>query len=377
MRRLLDAAMEVFATRGYHAARVDDIVRAARTSHGTFYLYFANKEDLLRALAAEAGEVVTALDTGLGPVGPDDSGWWELRRWMEQFSTAWRRYAPVLRAWTDVVVTDVQLAEQAHIAAGGVMATLADRMEKAGPLPGIDPPTAAEAVIAMVDRFHYLRQFSEEPIDAAALDTLTTIVHRGLFGGGDPPVAGRSRTKRPASRAATTGRPGGTTTRRRTTPTATPPTSSTGATPSRSATRTPTTARTPTKTRTRTAARTSTATRTPTTSASTPGRAAAAARAGASAPTDASVRAATTARSAPTLEDPAARGRAAQSPAAHGPAATDELDRPAGRPAGRPATTGRGPSSSSPPPEPSRRSTAARRTSSTRPRRAPGPGRGT
>ena len=27
---------------------VDDIVRAARTSHGTFYLYFANKEDLLR-----------------------------------------------------------------------------------------------------------------------------------------------------------------------------------------------------------------------------------------------------------------------------------------------------------------------------------------
>jgi AcrR family transcriptional regulator len=49
MKRLLDAGMRVCAERGYHVARVDDIVRAARTSHGMFSLYFANKEDLLCA----------------------------------------------------------------------------------------------------------------------------------------------------------------------------------------------------------------------------------------------------------------------------------------------------------------------------------------
>ncbi len=49
MKRLLDAGMHVFAERGYHAARVDDIVRAARTSHGTVSLYFANKEALCTA----------------------------------------------------------------------------------------------------------------------------------------------------------------------------------------------------------------------------------------------------------------------------------------------------------------------------------------
>jgi len=187
MRKLLDAAMVVFSRRGYHAARVDDIVKVARTSHGTFYLYFSNKEDLLGALVTEAGEVVASLDAGLGPVGPGPDGWLELREWMEEFSSAWRRYAPVLRAWSDLVMSDADLSEQAQSATSGVASTLARRIEEAGPSPGIDPHAAAEAVIAMVDRFHYLREFAGEPIDASAIDTLTTMVHRALFGGGDPP----------------------------------------------------------------------------------------------------------------------------------------------------------------------------------------------
>ena len=44
MRKLRDAAMTVFEKRGYHAARVDDIVKVAKTSHGTFYLYFATRK---------------------------------------------------------------------------------------------------------------------------------------------------------------------------------------------------------------------------------------------------------------------------------------------------------------------------------------------
>ncbi|MHB8506901.1 MAG: TetR/AcrR family transcriptional regulator [Acidimicrobiales bacterium] len=191
MRKLLDAAMVVFARRGYHAARVDDIVKLARTSHGTFYLYFSNKEDLLRALVGEAGEVVAALDSALGAVGPDADGWLELREWMERFSDAWQRYAPVLRAWTDLVMSDTELTAQGHAAAGGVASTLADRIAEAGPQRGIDPDAAAEAVVAMVDRFHQLRQFAGKPVDAVALDTLTTMVHRALFGGGDPPRPGR------------------------------------------------------------------------------------------------------------------------------------------------------------------------------------------
>ena len=56
MRKLLDAGVEIFAQRGFHAARVDDIVKLAKTSHGTFYLYFSNKEELFRALAQEVAK---------------------------------------------------------------------------------------------------------------------------------------------------------------------------------------------------------------------------------------------------------------------------------------------------------------------------------
>src|SRR6476646_148098 len=66
--RLLDAGLDVFADRGYHAARVDDIVRVAETSHGTFYLYFANKEELLRDLATvcatDLRQAAGALESG-------------------------------------------------------------------------------------------------------------------------------------------------------------------------------------------------------------------------------------------------------------------------------------------------------------------------
>src|SRR5271169_3160927 len=54
VRRLLEAGMVEFENRGFHGVRVDDVVRRAGISHGTFYLYFSNKEDLFKALLKDA-----------------------------------------------------------------------------------------------------------------------------------------------------------------------------------------------------------------------------------------------------------------------------------------------------------------------------------
>ncbi len=55
------AGLQVLGERGYQATRVDDVVRVADTSHGTFYLYFENKDALFRALAHTAADEMAAL----------------------------------------------------------------------------------------------------------------------------------------------------------------------------------------------------------------------------------------------------------------------------------------------------------------------------
>src|SRR5262245_47623636 len=52
-RRILEAAVRVFARKGYYGARVSEIARKAGVADGTIYLYFKNKEDVLVALFDE------------------------------------------------------------------------------------------------------------------------------------------------------------------------------------------------------------------------------------------------------------------------------------------------------------------------------------
>jgi AcrR family transcriptional regulator len=51
--RILEAALEVFARKGYHRALVDDIVRASGTSKGAVYHHFPTKEAVFLALVDE------------------------------------------------------------------------------------------------------------------------------------------------------------------------------------------------------------------------------------------------------------------------------------------------------------------------------------
>ena len=51
---LLAAALELFVDKGYANTRLDDVAARAGVSKGTLYLYFANKEDLFKAVVRES-----------------------------------------------------------------------------------------------------------------------------------------------------------------------------------------------------------------------------------------------------------------------------------------------------------------------------------
>jgi len=180
MRKLLDAGMRVFAERGFHAARVDDIVRAARTSHGTFYLYFANKEELLRALAIQCAEEMGALAGGLGAVTSDEAGAVELRRFLETFFSTYARFGPVLRAWMEGNIEDRETSQLGVVAFTDIATAFGMRMRETGAAG--DPATVA-ALMALLERFAYFMVSRQLEFDTDELfDTVTRVVHRGFFG---------------------------------------------------------------------------------------------------------------------------------------------------------------------------------------------------
>jgi AcrR family transcriptional regulator len=51
---ILESALSAFADKGFAAARLDDIARAAGVAKGTLYLHFETKEDLFRAVVRNA-----------------------------------------------------------------------------------------------------------------------------------------------------------------------------------------------------------------------------------------------------------------------------------------------------------------------------------
>jgi TetR/AcrR family fatty acid metabolism transcriptional regulator len=56
--RITEAAIAVFAEKGYRSSRVSDVAQAAGVADGTIYLYFKNKEDLLLSIFEEKMELL-------------------------------------------------------------------------------------------------------------------------------------------------------------------------------------------------------------------------------------------------------------------------------------------------------------------------------
>jgi AcrR family transcriptional regulator len=64
--QILVHARDVFSKRGYHAAKIDDIVAAAGVARGTFYLYFEDKraifEEIVDRVLARIGMAILRVD---------------------------------------------------------------------------------------------------------------------------------------------------------------------------------------------------------------------------------------------------------------------------------------------------------------------------
>ncbi len=181
MQKLLDAGATVFARKGYHAARVDDIVKVAKTSHGTFYLYFSNKEDLFAALVGEVADRLETLTESLEPIGPDEEGMATLRTWIAEFCALYSSHGSVIRTWTEAESDDSEAGQIAADVLTTIASSFAAHIE--GAPDDIDTEVAAMALVAMVERFNYFGATGQIGTNSdEVVDTLAELAHGALFG---------------------------------------------------------------------------------------------------------------------------------------------------------------------------------------------------
>jgi TetR/AcrR family transcriptional regulator, fatty acid metabolism regulator protein len=109
-RILLDAAVRVFARRGYHAARVGDIAEEAGVAHGLLYHYFKSKEEVLETIFNETwSELLAAVEDVEASGDPEHV---QLRHVAAILLRSWRRQPDLVRVLVLEVTRSAQLGRR-------------------------------------------------------------------------------------------------------------------------------------------------------------------------------------------------------------------------------------------------------------------------
>ncbi|MGC9960663.1 MAG: TetR/AcrR family transcriptional regulator [Acidimicrobiales bacterium] len=108
--RLLDAAEAELCAHGYHGARMAHIAKAAGVAHGTLYVYFRDRDDLLAALQVDVDAELRAALLSMPAVTAGDAGFDDLRTWAESVCAVFQRHGCVLQALAEALNEDDQSA---------------------------------------------------------------------------------------------------------------------------------------------------------------------------------------------------------------------------------------------------------------------------
>ncbi|MGZ4583772.1 MAG: TetR/AcrR family transcriptional regulator [Mycobacterium sp.] len=184
------AARKLFAERGFHGTTLADITSAAGRSSAVFYRYFADKEDLLAALAESFLHDVVE-PSGLSvqlPDSPDDdafftsvvTGYWNMFKQnigimiaVAQLAATQQRFAAVQnefrRFGMDIVAASVRRAQQQGYGTE------------------LDPQHIAAAIALLFENFTTVfvgtTSLGLDIGDEDAIKTLSTIWKKTLYGG--------------------------------------------------------------------------------------------------------------------------------------------------------------------------------------------------
>ncbi|SNS42189.1 transcriptional regulator, TetR family [Noviherbaspirillum humi] len=188
---LLAAALDLFVERGYAATRLDDVAARAGVSKGTLYLYFANKEELFKAMIREnmlpvLGEAESAIEHFEGHSAilfrEIVLGWWErigntpLSGITKLMMAESSNFPEVARFYHDEVISR----------ANAMVASMLERGMQRGEFRRVDPEQVTQIVVApmlmlMMSKHSFAFCRQGKPLSVQAyLDSFIDVMLNGL-----------------------------------------------------------------------------------------------------------------------------------------------------------------------------------------------------
>jgi len=180
-RRLLNAAEEVFGTKGFERASIVDVTRGAGVAQGTFYVYFPDKQAIFTELVTELGHdlrrhIAEAVEGQSDRLAVERAGF----RAFFQFIGAHRNLYRIVRQ-AEFVDEELYRGYYRRLAAGyagGLEAAM-----RAGQVSRLDAETLAYCLMGIGD-FLGMRWVLWEERDPPAhvIATMTALIHHGIEG---------------------------------------------------------------------------------------------------------------------------------------------------------------------------------------------------
>lgn len=145
LEELMGAAESLFLTKGVEATTINEIVEHAQVAKGTFYHYFASKNDMLEALAKRYTEqFMTALQEAVDACAPDD--WVQrLRVWIQ---TNVETYVKTYRTH-DIVYANHHHHDRTNQAKNAILDQLTEIIER-GKAAGVWAPDQPRIVALLI-----------------------------------------------------------------------------------------------------------------------------------------------------------------------------------------------------------------------------------
>lgn len=169
---LVAAARKVFERDGYLDAKLTEITRVAGCATGSFYTYFANKEEIFAAVLDQAQQDM--MHPGMGRVSGADDPYAVLEASNRAYLEAYRRNAKLMGLLEQVAQVDPEFrafrARRADAFIRRNAAGIADLQTRGIADPGLDALLASRALSGMVSRLAYSAFVLEEVLAVSDVD---------------------------------------------------------------------------------------------------------------------------------------------------------------------------------------------------------------